>query len=286
MRIKVVESGAVLGAEIQGVDLTRPIDEATFAEIREAFFRHEVIWFRGQEISADDQIRLSANFGILRRLKRTTALHPTRPEIFLVSNILDDEGKPVGLTDAGLFWHTDGAYLEDPPLVSIIRAIEVPMRDGRALGDTEFSSMTAAYDALPESMKKRLEGLNAVQSIVLRYARTEAAGIRKPELNTIITSPPSAVHPVVRPHPVTGRKCLFVSEAYTERILGLPDDESRDLISELANHSIQERFRYRHSYRVNDLLLWDDNSTQHKATFDYRLPERRLMHRTTVGQTA
>ena len=285
MQVGIVESGAVLGAEITGVDLTRPLDEPTFAQIREAFFRHEVIWFRGQEISAEDQLRLSARFGILRKLKRTTALHPTCPEIFLVSNILDEQGMPIGLTDAGLFWHTDGAYLDEPPLASIIRAIEVPMRDGRPLGDTEFASMSAAYDALDAPMKERLEGLQAVQSIELRYARTEAAGIRKPNLNTIITSPPSAVHPVVRPHPVTGRKCLFVSEAYTQRILGLPEDESRDLIKELANHAIQPRFRYRHSYQVHDLLLWDDNSTQHKATFDYRLPERRLMHRTTVGLT-
>ena len=285
MTIDIVTTGCALGAEIRGVDLTRDLDDGVFAQIRQALLDHEVIFFRGKRISDDDQIRFSRRFGNLRRLKRVTALHPTRPEIFLVSNIME-MGKPIGLPDAGLFWHTDGAYLESPPFASVLRAIEVPHKDARALGDTVFASMTAAYDALPEAMKERLQGLQAVQSIVMRYEKTERAGIKKEALETVITSAPEAIHPVVRPHPITGRKCLFVSEGYTQKILGLPEQESEALISELSAYCVQPRFQYRHSYKVDDLLIWDDSSTQHKATFDYALPQRRLMHRTTIGDAS
>jgi taurine dioxygenase len=285
MTISIIRTDCALGAEIRGVDLTQPLETGVFAQIRQALLDHEVIFFRGQKISDEDQIRFSRYFGNLRKLKRVTALHPTLPEIFLVSNIMEN-GKPIGLPDAGLFWHTDGAYLESPPFASVLRAIEVPHKDGKPQGDTVFASMTAAYDALPDKMKQRLDGLQAVQSIVMRYEKTEQAGIKKDALESVITSAPEAIHPVVRPHPLTGRKCLFVSEGYTQKILGIPGDESEALISELSAYCVEPRFQYRHSYQVDDLLMWDDSSTQHKATFDYALPQRRLMHRTTIGEAS
>lgn len=281
MAIKIIKTGAALGAEIQGVDLAEPLDDATFQAIRQAYLDHEVIFFRGREYGDEDQIRFSGRFGEMRTLKRDDSLHRKYPEIFLVSNIMED-GKYIGLPDAGLFWHTDGAYLANPHSASLLRAVEVPMKDGRALGDTVFSSMTAAYEALPESMKKRLDGLQAVQSILLRYEKTLQTGRDKKAYDASIKDPPEAVHPVVRPHPITGRKCLYVSEGYTSRILGIPEDESRDLIAELVAHCVEPRFLYRHSWQVHDLLMWDDSSTQHKATFDYALPQRRLMHRTAI----
>lgn len=281
MAINIVKTGAALGVEIQGVDLGKPLDDATFHAIRQAYLDHEVIFFRGREYSDEDQIRFSGRFGEMRTLKRDDSLHRKYPEIFLVSNIMED-GKYIGLPDAGLFWHTDGAYLANPHSASLLRAVEVPMQDGCALGDTVFSSMTAAYDALSESMKKRLDGLQAVQSILLRYEKTLQTGRDKKAYDASIKDPPEAVHPVVRPHPITGRKCLYVSEGYTSRIVGIPEDESRDLIAELVAHCVEPRFLYRHSWRVHDLLMWDDSSTQHKATFDYALPQRRLMHRTAI----
>ena len=279
MSIRVVKTGAALGARIEGVDLRKPLDDSTFDEVRRAFYENEVVYFRGVDLSDEDHIRFSARFGELRKLK-LDQLHAQHPEIFVVSNIMED-GKYIGSYDAGIFWHTDGAYLKNPHAISALRALEVPLQDGRVLGDTLFASMSAAYDALPESMKKRLDGLQALQSIIHRHEKTLQSG-RKKEYNAAMKADPEAVHPVVRVHPVNGRKCLYVSEGYTVKILGLPEDESKDLIAELTNHCTKPEFQYRHNWRENDLVMWDDCSTQHKATFDYPAATRRRMHRTTV----
>ena len=279
MSIEIIPSGAALGARIEGVDLTKPLDDATFQAVRGAFYEHEVVYFRGNRLSEEDHIRFSARFGELRRLK-LDQLHQRHPEIFVVSNIVEG-GKHVGSYDAGIFWHTDGAYLANPHAVSALRALEVPVKDGRALGDTVFASMTAAYDALPQSLKNKLEGLQALHSIIHRHQKTLASGVKK-EYNTAMKADPEAVHPVVRVHPVTKRKCLYVTEGYTVKILGLPDNESKALVSELTSHCTRPEFQYRHQWQQDDLVMWDDCSTQHKATFDYALPLRRLMHRTTV----
>lgn len=279
MSIKITETGAALGACIDGVDLRKELDEATFAQVRNAFYEHEVVYFRGGELGDEDHIRLSARFGELRKLK-LDQLHAQHPEIFIVSNIVED-GKHIGAYDAGLFWHTDGAYLKNPHAISALRALEVPVQEGRVLGDTVFASMSAAYNALSERMKKRLEGLQALQSIIHRHQKTVESG-RKKEYNAAVKADPEAVHPVVRVHPITKRKCLYVSEGYTVKILGLPEDESKSLLAELTDHISNPQFHYRHNWREQDLVMWDDCSTQHKATFDYALPLRRRMHRTTV----
>lgn len=278
MSIRITPSGAALGARID-LDLSGALDAATFGEVRRAFYQYEVVYFRGAELSDEDQIRFSARFGALRKLK-LDGLHASHPEIFVVSNIKED-GQYIGSYDAGLFWHTDGAYLANPHAISALRALEVPEQEGRVLGDTVFASMSASYDALPASMKKRLEGLQALQSIIHRHQKTVNSG-RKKEYNAAVKADPEAVHPVVRVHPVTGRKCLYVSEGYTVKIIGLPDDESRDLIAELVSHCTRPEFQYRHNWRAHDLVMWDDCSTQHKATFDYPEQLRRRMHRTTV----
>src|SRR5688500_8111197 len=232
--INVIPGGDALGARIEGVDLTRPLDDATFDAVREAFYEHEVVYFRGQRLSDADHVRFSARFGELRKLK-LDQLHAQHPEIFVVSNIVEN-GKHIGAYDAGIFWHTDGAYLSNPHAISALRALEVPRDDtGRVRGDTAFSSMSASYEALSASMKKRLDGLQALQSIMYRHQKTLAQGGKK-EYNAAVKADPEAVHPVVRVHPVNGRKCLYVSEGYTVKILGLPDDESRDLIAELVAH--------------------------------------------------
>jgi taurine dioxygenase len=279
MTIQVIPSGAALGARIEGVDLTKPLDEPTFAAVKSAFYEHEVVYFRGRRLSEEDHIRFSARFGELRKLK-LDQLHQRHPEIFVVSNIVEG-GKHVGSYDAGLFWHTDGAYLANPHAVSALRALEVPEKDGRVLGDTVFASMSASYDALSDAMKKKLDGLQALQSIIHRHQKTLDSGGKK-EYNAAMKADPEAVHPVVRVHPVTKRKCLYVSEGYTVKILGLPEDESRDLVKDLTAHCTRPEFQYRHAWQQDDLVMWDDCSTQHKATFDYALPLRRLMHRTTV----
>jgi taurine dioxygenase len=247
--------------------------------VRDAFYRYEVVYFRGAALSDEDHIRFSARFGELRRIK-LDQVHARHPEIFVVSNIREN-GQYIGSYDAGIFWHTDGAYLANPHAISALYAHEVPVQDGRVLGDTAFASMSAAYEALPASMKQRLDGLQALQSINLRHQKTLQAGIQK-EYNAAVKADPEAVHPVVRIHPVNRRKCLYVSEGYTAKILGWPEDESRSLIAELVAHCTKPEFQYVHNWRQHDLVMWDDCATLHKATFDYPPTLRRRMHRTTV----
>jgi len=285
MGLEIISTGAALGAEIRGVDLSRPIDDDTFEEIRKAFYEHEVIYVRGQRISDEDHIRFSARFGGLRRLAFSQYITDRKPEIFVVSNIIEN-GTHIGSYDAGLFWHTDGSFHANPHAASLLRAIEVPAQDGRTLGDTEFASMTRAYDALPESTKRRLEGLTAVQSVMRRYQKTLDLGRKKENYSEEMKKDPEAVHPVVRLHPVTGKKCIYVNEGYTVRINELPQAEGDALVAELTAHCTRPEFVYRHNWQVGDLVMWDNCSTQHKANFDYALPQRRLMHRTTVISAA
>lgn len=280
MPIQIQPTGAALGAQVISADLTRPLSDADFAIIRDAFYTHEVLFFRGQQLSDEDQIRFSARFGELRKLKLTNVLHVQHPEIMVISNIKKD-GQYIGAYDAGVFWHTDGAYLAQPHAISALRALIVPEADGRVLGDTKFVSVSKAYEALPQAMKQRLEGLKAVHSIMHRLKQTLDSGIKK-DYGAALKADPEATHPLVRVHPVNGRKCLYVTEGYTSKILGLPEDESRDLIKELTAHCIKPEFQYRHNWRQHDLVMWDDCATQHQATFDYPAETPRLMHRTTV----
>jgi taurine dioxygenase len=283
MALKVTPTGGALGAEISGIDLTKAIGDDAFAQIKQAFLQHEVVYFRNQPLNDGHHLRFSRGMGEIRQiLKRKDAASLKPPEIFTLSNIIEN-GKHIGSYDSGLFWHTDGAYAAEPHAVSILRAVEVPHKDGRPLGATCFASMTAAYDALSIAMKRRIDGLTAVHSRVLRDAKANQLGGTRAELTEEQKKNAEAVHPVVRVHPVTGRKCLYVSEGYTARIVSMPEDESRDLLAELTAHCIQPRFRYTHDWQVHDLLMWDDCSTQHRATFDYALPQRRLMYKTTLA---
>ncbi len=282
MPLSIAETGAALGAEIRGVDLSGPIDDGTFDQIRRAFERYAVIIFRDHPFDDADHIRFSARFGELKKLKLAQFLAGRHPEIFVVSNIKED-GKYIGVHDAGMFWHSDGPFLNKPHGPSALHAREVPMQDGRALGDTCFASTAAAYDALPTAMKERIDGLQAVNSLLRRHQLAVKQGVADTAvLSQVAAQESEAVHPVVRVDRRSGRKCLYVSEGYTTRILGLPQDESDALVAELAAHCVKPEFQYRHSWRVHDLVMWDNCSTQHKATFDYQLPQRRLMHRTTL----
>ncbi len=286
-------SGCRLGAEIAGVDLSRPLDEAQFARISAAFFEHQVVVFRDQRLTPDQQVAFTRRFGELEHHVRKESCLAGFPQILIVSNVLDERGKAIGAQDAGRFWHSDLSYKRAPSLLSALYAVEVPEKDGVVLGDTEFASAVAAYDALPDETKRKLEGLRNIHSY--RYyrmrnaeaqRREQAAGGRVVQEHTPtserMASVPDVEVPVVRTHPVTGRKALFVNEAHTAKIVGLEEREGRALLAELCRHVVRPDFVYRHRWRAGDLLMWDNCAVQHKATFDYDLPLRRLMYRTTV----
>jgi taurine dioxygenase len=279
MKPAVTKSGSACGAEI-ACDLAQDIDEATFREIERAFHDNIVVVFRGQDLSNDRHIEFSRRFGELEIHIVKKYLLPGFPEILLISNIRDDRGEHIGLADAGFTWHSDTSYRRRPSRCSLLYAKEVPQRGGRPLGDTVFANTIAAYEALPDSMKQRLVGLKAIH----RYAtRRRVAASPRPKLTqSQLEETPDIAHPIVRTHPYTGRKSLYVTAGECVGIENMPDDEAVDLIAELDAHCVRPEFLYRHKWQVGDLLMWDNASAMHLAICDYALPERRLMHRTTV----
>jgi len=295
--ITVTRIGRHLGAEISGVDLSWPLDDDTFAQISNAFFDNQVVVFRNQKITPEQHIAFTRRFGALEEHVRKEHRLDGYPEILIVSNVRDGHGRAIGVEDAGRFWHSDLSYRKEPSLLSALYALEVPVKDGRVLGDTSFASTTAAYDALPEDMKRRIADLKNVHSY--RYYRNKNVQAQKEEqarggrvvqehvpTEEQLKSVPDAEAPIVRTHPVTGRKGLFINEAHTSHIVGLPGNEGDALLARLCAHIIQPEFRYQHHWRAGDLLLWDNCAVQHKANFNYDLPLRRLMYRTTVRGTA
>ena len=284
MVIAVNSSGAALGAEITGIDLSQPVDDKTFTQIVAALHQHEVIGFPGQNLTPDQHIAFSRRFGELERHVRQDCCRPGYPEIFVVSNVIEN-GRPIGSRDAGFFWHSDLCYAAKPSRGSLFYAREVPIRNGEPKGDTLFSSMTAAYDALPASIKQKLAGRLAVNSYIAGYSRERKSGPRPQLTAEQKARTPDMPHPAVRTHPYTGRKCLFVNEGYTTEIAGIDASDSRAMLQELFAHIKKDEFVYRHKWRKGDFLIWDNCATQHRAVLDYELPLRRVMERTTLCGT-
>jgi taurine dioxygenase len=295
--ISISKLGKRLGAEISGVDLSQHLDDDAFAKISDAFFEHQVVVFRDQRLTPSQQVAFTRRFGELERHVRKEHCLDGHPEILVVSNVLDGRGRAIGVQDAGRFWHSDLSYKREPSLLSALYALEVPVKDGRVFGATSFASTTAAYEALPDELKRRLQDLRNVHSY--RYYRAKNVQAQKDEQarggrvvqehspsEEQLKSVPDVEVPIVRTHPVTGRKGLFINEAHTSRIVGLPEQESTALLAQLCAHIVKPEFRYEHHWRAGDLLMWDNVAVQHKAQFDYDLPLRRLMHRTTVRGSA
>ena len=279
MPIPVRKCDAALGAEIV-FDLSQPIDDAAFGEIEQLFHDNIVVCFRDQRLNEKQHIAFSRRLGELEIHIVKKYLLPGSPEILLISNICNEHGEHIGLADAGFTWHTDTSYRQRPSRCSLLYAKEVPHRDGKPLGDTVFANCIAAYEALPQAMQRRLAGLKAIH----RYSsRRRVDNSPRPKLTAAqLAETPDIAHPVVRTHPHTGRKALYITAGECVGIEGMPEDEALDLIAELDAHCVRPEFCYRHRWQVGDLVMWDNASAMHLAICDYALPERRLMHRTTV----
>lgn len=276
------------GAEITDLDLSKSLPDDVFGRIVEALHEHGVLCLRDQAITPSQHIAFSRGFGELEVHVQSSFNLAGYPEIYCISNCLDDDGKPIGLAEAGRVWHTDLAYMAEPSRCSLLHALEVPTDDeGRPLGDTIFANTRMSYAALPAETKARLRGLKAVHSYRQIYDKIVAKskpgrqGL-KPLTEEQKRKVPPATHPVVIGHPFTGEPILFCNDGMTESIVGLPEEEGRSLLAELCAHSVKPEFVYRHKWRVGDLLIWDNIQTQHLAVDDYWLPQRRRMQRTTV----
>jgi taurine dioxygenase len=267
-----------LGAEISGLDLAVPLSADVVSALSQALGTHGILLFANQRLTPEQQIAFSRNFGDLEQHVLSEYNLPGHPEIFMVSNIVEN-GKPKGRAGAGQYWHSDMSYLKRPSLGSILYALEVP----EVGGDTCFASMYKAYDALSEPMKKMLSGLRAVHDFAHSQQVYLAPRNYKPASADQVASRPPVDHPVIRVHPETGRKALYVNPGMTSHILGLTADESRAILDCLFETSVRPEFVYRHRWRVGDVIFWDNRCVMHNAINDYGESDRRLMQRTTVG---
>ena len=266
-----------LGAEASGVDLSQPIAPQLFAQIRAAWLEHMVLRFRGQKLTDPQLLAFSRNFGELdapgpNPLGRPFL--PDRPEMNVISNIKEG-GVPIGgLGDGEAIWHADMTYVERPPMAAILYAIEIPP----AGGDTYWANMVLAYEALPAALKRRVEGLETVHD-----ATYNSAGAMRKGYNEV-TDPrtaPGARHRLVRTHPETGRRSLFLGRRRNSYIVGLELEESERLLDELWRHATQPQFTFRQQWRAGDVMVWDNRCTLHRRdAFDPGA--RRLLHRTQI----
>ena len=281
MSFKVNSLSPVLGAEITGLDLAQPLGANMVNDIRQTWLdAGGLLVFPEQKISTEQHIAFSSAFGPLfgapgqPPLQETVSryLHPDHPEIYRVSNQMEN-GKPKGRDRAGTYWHSDVSFRECPPTASILHAIEIPGNGG----DTMFTSMTAAYDALSDTMKDMLAPLRAHHD----FAQTAARQFAQPlVVEDDLQGTNRAVHPVVRTHPETGKKCLYVNPGMTTCLEGFAAEESEVILGFLYEHATRPEFIYRHHYRQGDVVMWDNRSLMHYAVDDYG-DQPRYMERTT-----
>jgi len=279
--VEIVPSGKALGAEIQGVDL-RTIQADEFESIHRAWLDHQVLLFRGQQLTDEDLIAFSRRFGELDHapIQETgRRFVEGYPEIYVVSNVIDENGEPIGSLGAGeAAWHTDMSYLEDPPKASILYALEIPPEGG----NTYFCSMYRAYDGLPDCLRRSIAGFN------LKHDATYNSGGYVRQGTVAVDDPlhsPGQYHPLVCTHPETRRRLLYLGRRRNAYIGGLPLSESEALLDELWSYATDPASVWHSEWQVGDLVLWDNRCTMHQRD-PFAESSRRVMHRTQIKGSA
>ena len=281
--IAISPSGETLGATIGGVDLSRPLGKAQFGEILAAFGRYGVLRFPKQKLDAAQLKGFAARFGSLEINIAGAYQEPGHPEVMILSNIVEN-GKPIGARDAGQDWHTDMSYSATIALANVLYALQVPRRNGKPLGGTEFANMHAAYDDLPAELKEQLDGMTALHDFAKFWdmMRQRPGSWRPPLSDEQRRQKPPVSHPIFLTHPITGRKVLYCNPGYAIRINELPQRDSDNMLAFLFEHQLQPKYRYLHRWTEGDLLFWDDLGTLHNAQDDYGPDEHRLIKRCQV----
>jgi alpha-ketoglutarate-dependent taurine dioxygenase len=267
--IEVTPLSPALGAEIRGVDLSTPLDQATVAAIRAAWLEHLVILFRGQALGVDDHLRFCQGFGAIELTRTTRRQGREVPGVLYVANRTRDGFQGI-LPDGEMQFHTDQCYYELPIAATTLFAIEIPAQGGNTL----FANAYRAYESLPDALKARLDGLRALN--VYDYAANATIRATEPSPDA-----PRYVHPVVRTHPETGRKAIYVNRLMTDHIVGLGEAESRALLEILFDAVERPEHIYEHAWRPGDLAMWDNRCTLHART-DFDPAEARVLRRVAV----
>ena len=284
--MQIIPTGKVLGATVEGLDLARRLQEGEVEQLIQALGRYGVLRFPGQKLDARQQKDFAARFGELEINVAGTFQEPGIPEVMILSNIVRD-GKPIGMADAGQDWHTDMSYSRMIAFANVLYALEVPQRNGRPLGATEFSSMHAAYEGLPQDVREKLEGKSVLHDFnkFWEMMRREKGSKRPPLTEAQRKAKPPVSHPIFLVHPITGRKVLYANPGYSMRINELPERESDEMLRFLFEHQLQPEYRYRHEWAKGDLLMWENFGTIHNAIADYGPDEHRLIRRCQVMAT-
>ena len=284
--MRIAPTGEVLGAIIDGIDLAAPVPDGDFKRILRALGEHGVLCFPGQRLETGDLARFGALFGDLEINVANTLHEPGHPEVMILSNMAQD-GKPVGLGDAGQGWHTDMSYSTDIALANVLYAIRVPVRAGQPLGDTQFRNMHAAYEGLPADIKRSLAGRTATHDFAKFWdmMRARPGSQRGPLTAEQRAKKPPVSQPVFRTHPITGRTILYCNPGYAMRIDGIEERESAELLAFLFAHQEKPEYFYAHHWAEGQVLMWDNIGTVHNAVPDYGPNEPRYMRRVQVMAT-
>jgi taurine dioxygenase len=275
-------TGQILGATVQGVDLAKPLGDEDFATIVHALGRHGVLRFPEQHLEAAALRDFSRRFGSIQDM--LTGYHePGMPEVGILSNVIEN-GRPIGLADAGQDWHTDMSYNPTIGFLNVLFAVKVPRRNGQVLGATMFVNTQAAWDELSADLKVRLADLTATHDFnkFWENMRRRPGSTRGPMTEEQRRRRPPSVHPVRLIHPISGRPVLYCNPGYAIRINELDPAESEQMLDTLFAHQLQPKFQYTHRWTEGDVLVWDHVGTLHNAIPDYGPDEHRLMKRCQV----
>ncbi len=280
--MRIVPSGGILGARVEGLDLAQPLPEAGFGALLRALAEHGVLCFPGQDLTPGQQVAFARRFGSLEVHVSGAFQDPEHPEVMTLSNMTEN-GRPIGLADAGQDWHTDMSFSRVIAFVNVLHARIVPRRDGRALGETRFAAMTAAHDALPEALRARIAGRTATHDFAkfwdMMRARNPHETARRPLTAAQRAAKPPVSQPMVLTHPLSGRPILYANPGYTVAVDGIDSAASDALLERLFAHQRDPAFQWTHHWAEGDVLVWDNLQTLHYAVPDYGPDEPRLIRR-------
>ena len=279
-------SGHSLGATLAGLNLANPLTPNDLNTVTQALGQYGVLRFPNQTLSAAQLKAFSAQLGDLEINVASAFQEPGLPEVMILSNIIEN-GKPIGLSDAGQDWHTDMSYSRQIAFANVLYAMQVPRRNGQALGSTSFCNMHAAYDDLPADLKTKLDGKTVLHDFAKFWdkMREREGSHRKPLTEAQRQAKPPVSHPIFLTHPLTRRKVLYANPGYSMRINELPQAESAEILEFLFAHQTQLKYQYTFEWNEGDVLVWEDFGTIHNAVADYRSDEPRLIKRCQVMAT-
>ena len=283
--MEVIPSGQSLGATVEGLDLSKPLPETQ--AVFEDLGKYGVLRFPKQQLNPKQLRDFSAQLGELEiNVASGPYQAPGVPEVMTLSNIVEN-GKPIGLADAGQGWHTDMSYSRNIAFANVLYGIKIPKRDGRALGATQFANMHAAYDGLPRELKRDLEGKTVLHDFekFWEMMRREKSSRRPPLTDAQRKAKPPVSHPIFLEHPVTKKRVLYANPGYSIRINELPQKESDEVLEFLFGHQVKPEYLYTFEWEGGDVLVWEDIGTIHNAVADYGPDEHRHVLRCQVMAT-